>query len=209
MPANIRQEISKNNETPKKVPIHSRVILEQAKTTIQDLIDAAVELITNSDDSYKQLEQEEIKHSGEIMVYVKRARKGMCKEFWIRDFAEGMKKENLRKAIEYGAKTSAFHRGRSARGLFGRGLKEAILSLGEGEIFTSKDGILNIARLWWDEKREEALYRLINNLNSPYLKYVDEDVKEFIKKQPSFYRGLWVMYLDTLRLRFLLLRVSF
>ena len=182
MPANIRQEISKNNETPKKVPIHSRVILEQAKTTIQDLIDAAVELITNSDDSYKQLEQEKIKHSGEIMVYVKRARKGMCKEFWIRDFAEGMKKENLRKAIEYGAKTSAFHRGRSARGLFGRGLKEAILSLGEGEIFTSKDGILNIARLWWDEKREEALYRLINNLNSPYLKYVDEDVKEFIKK---------------------------
>jgi hypothetical protein len=177
-----RQKIIKNNEIPRKVRIHSRVILEQAKTTIQDLIDAAVELITNSDDSYKQLEREKIKHDGEITIYVKRAKGGMCKEFWVRDFAEGMSKEKLKQAIEYGAKTSAFHKGRSARGLFGRGLKEAILSLGEGEIYTARDGALNIARLWWDEKKEEALYRLISNLNSPNLKYVDEDVEEFVKR---------------------------
>lgn len=183
MSTNIGQKINRDSgEDPKKIPVHSRVILEQAKTTIQHLIDAAVELITNSDDSYKQLGQK-IDRDGEITVYVKRARGGMCKEFWIEDCAEGMKKEDLEKAIEYGAKTSGFHKGRSARGLFGRGLKEAVLSLGEGEIFTVRDGMLNIAKLWWDEEKEEALYRLIDNLNSPHLEQVDEDVTEFVKRK--------------------------
>jgi hypothetical protein len=49
---------------------------------------------------------------------------------------------------------------RTGRGLFGRGLKESIIALGQGEIETTKDGKLNVVKIWWDKKRKEALFDL-------------------------------------------------
>jgi len=143
-----------------ELPINPRIVEQMAKATIRNFIDAVVELVTNSDDSYRRLEQQAITEIGQIEIFVSRQKGGICKEFWVRDYAEGMTREELKKAIEFGGKTSGFEIGKTVRGLFGRGLKEAIISLGEGEINTIKDGQLNIAKVWWDERREKPLYGL-------------------------------------------------
>lgn len=71
-----------------------------------------------------------------------------------------MSKEELKKAIEFGGEASGFAKGQTVRGLFGRGLKEAIISLGEGEIYTIKNDTLNIAKVWWDKVKNKPLYGL-------------------------------------------------
>lgn len=43
---------------PHPIPVEPRVMMQQAHGTIKQLIDALVELVTNSDDSYKRLEQQ-------------------------------------------------------------------------------------------------------------------------------------------------------
>ena len=145
------------------IPKPSRLIKQQAEATIQSLIDAVVELVTNSDDSYIRLESEKKKHTGQIEIYVSREKGGRVKEFYIKDFAEGMSKEDLEKAIAYGEEVSGFIEGKSVRGLLGRGLKEAILGLGDGEIFTIKNNNINIAKIWWDSKQKKALYEICEN----------------------------------------------
>lgn len=164
------------------IPKPSRLIKQQAEATIQSLIDAVVELGTNSDDSYIRLESEKGKHTGQIEIYVSREKGGRVKEFYIKDFAEGMSKEDLEKAIAYGEEASRFIEGKSVRGLLGRGLKEAILGLGEGEIFTRKNDILNIAKIWWDSKQRKALYEIFENLNynSPLL-----EIEKFIQQREN------------------------
>ncbi len=148
------------------IPKPSRLIKQQAEANIQSLIDAVVELVTNSDDSYIGLESEGKKHTGQIEIYVSREKGGRVNEFYIKDFAEGMSKEDLEKAIAFGEEASKFFEGKSVRGLLGRGLKEAILGLGEGEIFTRKNNILNIAKIWWDDKQRKALYEIFENSSS-------------------------------------------
>ena len=48
----------------KDLPINPRIIEQSAKATVKNLIDGIVELITNCDDSYKDLEREGHKVSG-------------------------------------------------------------------------------------------------------------------------------------------------
>jgi hypothetical protein len=122
-------------------------------STIRYLIDAIVELVTNSDDSYKRLEQEGKEVKGEIKIRVQRLKYDKCKELEVIDFAEGMDKDNLKKALTFASATSKFEEGKSVRGLFGRGLKEAIIALGKAGIYTIKDDKLCIANVWWDEKQ--------------------------------------------------------
>lgn len=131
-----------------------------AKATIRNFSDAIVELVTNSDDSYKRAEKAGLEKMGVIKIFVSREKGGKCKEFRVIDFAEGMFRGDLRRAIEFGGETSGFDKDRTVRGLFGRGLKESIISLGEGEIYTIKDNRLNIARIWWDKNKRKALYGL-------------------------------------------------
>lgn len=142
------------------LPINPRIVEQMAKATIRNFIDAVVELVTNCDDSYRRLEEQGKDSAGLIKLFVSREKGGICKEFWVKDYAEGMTREELKKAIEFGGETSGFEIGKTVRGLFGRGLKEAIISLGEGEIYTIKDGLLNIAKLWWDEGSKKPLYGL-------------------------------------------------
>lgn len=127
----------------KEIPIAkpSRLIMQDAKSAIQHFSDAVVELVTNSDDSYKRLEENGAKHSGKIEIYVSRAKGGKIREFYIQDFAEGISREKLEEIIAFGGEVSGFSEGKSVRGLFGRGLKQAIIALeGEAEIFTKKMG---------------------------------------------------------------------
>jgi len=150
-----------------ELPIDSRIVKQSAQATIRNLVDAAVELITNCDDSYRRLEEQGIKISGRIELVVSRQKGGRCEIFLVRDYAEGMTREGLQKAVRFGGETSGFEKGRTVRGLFGRGLKEAIISLGEGEIYTVKNNILNSAKIWWDENEKKAKYGLSEEVLNP------------------------------------------
>ena len=123
----------------KDLTINPRLVVELSKATVQNLIDGIVELITNSDDSYKRLEEKGEAVNGEIEIYVNREKGGICENLVVKDFAEGMSKQDLISAIEFAGETSGFESGKSVRGLFGRGLKETIISFGEGEIRTIRN----------------------------------------------------------------------
>jgi len=132
----------------KDMPINQRIVEQLANATVRNLVDGIVELVTNSDDSYRRLEEKGEQVDGRIEIYVNREKGGICKKLVVKDFAEGMTKEELEKAIEFGGETSGFGTGKKVRGLFGRGLKETIIALGEGEIKTVKNGKLCRTKLW-------------------------------------------------------------
>lgn len=141
----------------KSIPINRRVLSHLAKATIKNLIDAIVELVTNSDDSYKELEAAGKKIDGRIEIYVNRKKGGICQTLKVKDYAEGMTKEELIRALEFAGETSGVYMGRNVRGLFGRGLKESIIGLGEGEIITIKDGKKYRTKIW-STKDDPALF---------------------------------------------------
>lgn len=176
--------------TIKEIPIAkpSRLIMQDAKAAIQHFSDALVEIVTNSDDSYKRLEENGEKCSGRIDIHLSRVKGGRIREFYIQDFAEGMSREKLEKVIAWGGEVSGFIEGKSVRGLFGRGLKQAIIALeGEAEIFTKKNNILNIAKIWWDAKQKKALYEIFENQVSHFsLAEIEEFVRQ--KENGSFVR---------------------
>jgi hypothetical protein len=139
----------------KRLQIDDSIVKTLSIATIKNLIDGVVELVTNSDDSYKRIEESGNDVSGIIEIYVNREKGGICKKFIIKDYAEGMTKEELEKALIFAGKTKT---GKSIRGLFGRGLKETIIALGEGEIATIKKNKLTKTRLWLDSTTQIAQY---------------------------------------------------
>ncbi len=151
-----------NLKEPKKLSISQRIIQQMAKGTIRSFIDAIVELVTNADDSYKRLKEKngEI-GDGEIQVIVKRTKGGGCEEFILKDLAEGMSEEQLEKALIFGEAVSGFEAGKTVRGFMGRGLKESIISLGQGEILSIKDNKFVGAKVWWDTNENSAKYQII------------------------------------------------
>ena len=130
------------------LPIDPRLAIQTSFGTIRYLIDAVVELVTNSDDSYRRLEHDEVKATGEIIVRARRRKGSKCELLEVVDCAEGMNKEKLKKALKFAAEISGFEKGQSVRGFFGRGLKESIITLGKGEIYTIKDGMISKAIVW-------------------------------------------------------------
>ena len=142
----------------KELPINTRIIQELAKGTIKNLVDGTVELVTNCDDSYRRIEGELKGNSGEIEIYVNRKKGGICEIFRIKDFAEGMTKEELENAMVFAGETSGFASGKSVRGFFGRGLKETIIALGEGSIKSVKNGKVFRTKLWIDKKSKKPQY---------------------------------------------------
>jgi len=123
--------------------------------------------VTNSDDSYKRLERDGISDKGEIRIRVRRLKGGKCERLEAIDFAEGMNKEKLEKALIFAGEASGFEEGKSVRGLFGRGLKEAIIALGKGEIYSIKDNKLSIAEVWTDKKSNKPKRRLLEEPYTP------------------------------------------
>ena len=143
---------------PKDLPIDLRIVEILSKATIKNLIDGIVELVTNSDDSYRRLEEKGIYREGKISIYVCREKGGICKKLIVEDFAEGMSVDELNRAIIFGAETSGITEGRSVRGIFGRGLKETIIALGEGKIISRKNGVVARTRLWLDKEKKKPQY---------------------------------------------------
>jgi hypothetical protein len=85
-----------------------------------------VELITNSDDAYRDLEDEKQKVSGKIRIEIGRKRKGpsLVK---VRDRAVGMSREEMYyKLGTLGRRTSGFEKGKPKRGLHGRGARDVV-----------------------------------------------------------------------------------
>jgi len=84
-----------------------------------------VELITNSDDSYRDLEDEGGKlASGKIRIEIERRKKGQSSIVIVRDRAGGMSREEMfRKLGTLGRRTSGFEKGKARRGLHGRGAR--------------------------------------------------------------------------------------
>jgi len=146
-------DLEKELEEEQDLPIDPRLAIQTSYGTIRNLIDAVVELVTNCDDSYKRLEQQGFSVNGEIKIRVRRLKYGKCEKIEVLDFAEGMDKDQLKKALKFAAETSGLEKGKSVRGFFGRGLKEAILALGEGEILTIKDNKLSKALIWKEGNR--------------------------------------------------------
>jgi hypothetical protein len=172
------------------IPVsQQRIISQQAASTIKNIVDAIVELVTNSDDSYKRLEDVGIKTNGSINIGIKRLSGGQCSNLLVTDFAEGMSLIDLEAAIEFGGETSGFLCGRSVRGLFGKGLKEAIIALGEGQITSVRDGYESSLKIGLDSKSNKYLYRIIKDTRETTSKNgtsVSIEVKNDKVKAPGF-----------------------
>ena len=81
-----------------------------------------VELITNSDDSYRNLEEKERQASGKVRIEIERRKLGQPSVLIVRDRAEGMNREDMfLKLGTLGKRTSGFEKGKRRRGLQGRG----------------------------------------------------------------------------------------
>ena len=140
------------------IQIDSKVPLQQARQVIKYLVDASVELVTNSDDSYRRMD---ISSGGSINLTLHRLRGGKWRYFKVSDDAEGMDLDQLESALIYGRSASGFDEGRPVRGLWGRGLKETILAIGSGTIETVKNGEYVKIEVWWDPMQRSAKWRFV------------------------------------------------
>src|SRR5574341_1249912 len=118
----------------RKLQYADRVALQQADQAIRkDVLRALVEIITNSNDSYSRLEDAGLHASGEIIIDVLRKHKNSV--IRVRDFAEGMNDVHMDRVVgTYGEATSGLKEDLHVRGMWGRGLKDAIFGLGYGYV---------------------------------------------------------------------------
>lgn len=131
------------------LPVDQRIIAIDSQR-FASVEKALVELITNSDDSYTNLEQGGTQVSGAIVIRYERHDRGAV--LAVTDQAEGMGLDRLRAVLTYGGAHSQLAGGGSiGRGFFGRGLKQAVFGLGHGWIETIQDGRLSRVDLFRDE----------------------------------------------------------
>ena len=131
-----------------KIKAADRDTVRSIKTAMQgSVIRAIVELITNSDDSYKRLEGDNEPHKGIIEVlYKKEGYRGL---FAVRDSAAGMSREDVEEGFEtYGELTSGMKAGKSVRGYFGHGAKDALAGMLNGRFYTFKDNQFVMCKLF-------------------------------------------------------------
>jgi hypothetical protein len=137
------------DEKVKSMPIDPRVAIQLSEAVVSNFFDAIVELVTNSDDSFRA---EGIK-DGEIKISIYHDHKGQIKEFFVSDNAAGMDSKRLENIMAYGSELSGATKGKEVRGFFGRGLKETIISFGAAEIYSINKGIVSGISAWFDEKK--------------------------------------------------------
>lgn len=130
------------------IRVDPRHTARRIRTAMQgNVIRALVELITNADDSYIRLEDEDMPHNGRIEVLY--GKEGYCGIFAVRDYAEGMSIADVRDSFKrYGAATSGMKMGKKVRGYFGQGAKDALASMTDGKICTFKDDSFVECRLF-------------------------------------------------------------
>jgi hypothetical protein len=174
----------------KQIKIDPRVAKQDAKNAVRDPLDAFIELITNSMDSYNRLKNGGEKLSKEIdnkvELYLLKKTRGPKKLAVIacKDWAEGIASDKLENYISgYGSRTSGKDICQSIRGFFGRGLKDAAGGLdGVGEIFSVKEGKISIGMIDGQDKNSISYYPVetvdatISNLKKYHL---DDGAKTF------------------------------
>jgi len=140
----------------------NRHVARSVRNAMQgNAIRALVELITNADDSYGDLEDAGLKPSG--MIEISYRKDSYCCNFAVRDDAEGMSREDIKAFFgekSYGAATSGLKEGRRRRGYFGQGGKDALGGMKDGRIVTIKDGLLTEFRIYI---KDDALYGEVND----------------------------------------------
>jgi hypothetical protein len=126
----------------RKLQYADRVALQQADQAIRkDVLRALVEIITNSNDSYSRLDDSGGNASGEIIIDVWRKRNSSV--IRVRDFAEGMDDARMDVVVgTYGEATSGLKEDLHVRGMWGRGLKDAIFGLGYGYVISIRNETL-------------------------------------------------------------------
>jgi len=144
-------EIESEIVVRRHLAVADRALIQLATSVVRgDPIKSLVELITNSDDSYRRMGSKNDSSYGRIIVTLDRRENSLT----VLDFAEGMSASSIDECVgTYGCDVSGFNTGHSVRGFYGRGLKEAILGLGSGNVRSIKDGILNACHL-----NEDGLY---------------------------------------------------
>lgn len=101
-----------------------------------------VELVTNPDDSYRDLEEEGKQVSGQIRIEIER-RKEEPSTVRVKDRAAGMNREEMYyKVGKLGRRTSGFEKGKARRGLHGRGARD-VVAFGTVHFESVKDGEYN------------------------------------------------------------------
>lgn len=130
-----------NEVVRRHLTVTDRAIIQLATSVVRgDPIKSLVELVTNSDDSYRRMGSKNDASYGRIIVSLNRPENS----FTVLDFAEGMSFHSMDECVgTYGSEVSGFSIGYSVRGFYGRGLKEAILGLGSGSVSSIKDGYFN------------------------------------------------------------------
>jgi hypothetical protein len=125
----------------RRLRVADRALLQLAASVVRgDPVKSLVELITNSDDSYRRIERLSETSHGRVIVTLDYRENSIT----VLDFAEGVDTESMDECVgTYGAEVSGFNKGCLVRGFYGRGLKEAILGLGSGIIMSIKDGHYN------------------------------------------------------------------
>jgi len=102
-----------------------------------------VELITNADDSYRDLEDEGKQISGKIRIEIERRKKGQPSIVTVRDRAGGMNRAEIYHKLGFlGRRTSGFEKGKARRGLHGRGARD-IAAFGTVHFESIKNGEYN------------------------------------------------------------------
>lgn len=131
----------------RRMEIADRLLLQQADQAIgKDVTRALVELITNPNDRYWIMERHGVEPNGVIIVEIQRRHKNSVLR--IRDYSTGMNSDDMDlKVGRYAEATSGFMDGERVRGLWGRGLKDAIYGLGHGKIVSISEGIFNCCAL--------------------------------------------------------------
>ena len=131
-----------------RIEYTERAFEQDAAAAMKGRIERAlVELITNSDDSYANLEEEGVRVNGLIRIEVERRRKDRPWTVIVRDCAEGMNVNDMRNKIcRAGGQTSGFEKGRAVRGLLGRGAKD-VAAFGKVTFEAIKNNICNACNL--------------------------------------------------------------
>ncbi len=125
-----------------------------------DPIRALVELITNCDDAYNKLSPESGREACTIEISV--CEDGPASYLIISDRAVGM--DGSRMDLALGSYTSATSTG-ADRGYFGRGLKDGILALGDGEVVSVVNG--SVHRAWLGIRGGQPYYEAQHPTETP------------------------------------------
>jgi len=122
-------------------PRYKRQNMERAMR--RDMRRGLVELITNCDDSYRDLEEQGKQASGKIRIEIERRRKGQPSKVIVRDRAGGMTREQMHHNLgTLGRRTSGFEKGKARRGLHGRGARD-VAAFGAVHFESIKNGEYN------------------------------------------------------------------